>query len=82
MNYPNDPKLYEVERHVRSDTADDTGAHLQSMRKGKNPLPPTTGPAKRTTNPQEHPKPNQTTPTDPLYPATATQGSFLGGSNH
>ena len=44
VRYPNDPRLYEVERHLIFGTAEAAEAHLQKVRKGKTP----------TTNPPPH----------------------------
>ena len=35
MRYPNNPKLYEVERHRIFGTAEAAEAHFQKVRKGK-----------------------------------------------
>ena len=45
MRYPNNPKLYEVKRHLIFGTAEAGGAHLQKVRKGKTPT--TTPPPQR-----------------------------------
>ena len=45
VRYPNNPKLYEVERYLIFGRAEATEAHLQKVRKGKTPTtnrpPPT-----------------------------------------
>ena len=77
MKYPNNPKLYDLEPHLVFGTTEAAEVHLQTARKGKTPTtnPPTTKTANRATNPQENPKPNQSTVTNPPRPATATQGT-------
>ena len=49
VRYPNNPKLYEVERHLIFGTAEAAEAHLQKVRKGKTP----------TTNPPPPPPPHK-----------------------
>ena len=75
VRYPNNPKLYEVERHLIFGTAEAAEANFQKVRKGKtpttNPPPPPTKP----TNRQDNPQPNQNSPTNPPNPLTATQGT-------
>ena len=62
MRYQNNPKLYEVERHLIFGTAEAAKAHLQKVRKGKTPPtdppppPAATKPAKPLTNPSTQPK--------------------------
>ena len=78
VRYPNNPKLYEVERHLIFGTAEAAEAHLQKVRTGKTPtpnLPPPTKPANPPTNPQENPQPNQNTPTHPPNPRSETQAT-------
>ena len=79
VRYPNDPKLYEVERHPIFGTTKAAEAHLQRVHKGKtpttNPPPPQTKPANPSTNPQEHPQPNPNTATNPPNPPTETQAT-------
>ena len=64
VRYPNNPKLYEVERHLLFGTAEAAEAHFQKVRKGKTPTtnpPPPTKPAnprlppKKTLNPTKIP---------------------------
>ena len=77
MRYPNNPKLYEVERHLFLSTVEAAEAHLQKVRKGKTPTtnPPPTKPANSPTNPQENPQPNPNTPTNPPNPPSETQAT-------
>ena len=77
VRYPNNHKLYEVERHLIFGTAEAAEAHLQKVRKDATPTtnPRATKPANPPTNPQENPQPNQNTPTNPPNPLTATQGA-------
>ena len=76
VRYPNNPKLYEVERHLIFGTAQAAEAHLQKVCKGKtpttNPPPPPTKPANPPTNPQENHQPNPITPTNPPNPPRET----------
>ena len=46
VRYPNNPKLYEVERHLIFGTAEAAEAHFQKVRKGKTPT--TNPPLQRT----------------------------------
>ena len=72
VRYPNNPKLYEVERHLIFSTAEAPEAHLQKVRKGKmpttDPAPPPTKPAnprltpKKTLNPTQIPLATHRTP--------------------
>ena len=75
VRYPNNPKFYDVERHLIFGTAEPAEAHLQKVRKGKTPTtnPPPTKPANPPTNPQENPQPNPNTLTNPPNPTTETQ---------
>ena len=52
VRYPNNPKPYEVERHLIFGTAEAAEAHLQKVRKGKTP----------TTNPPPPPQQSRLTP--------------------
>ena len=78
MRCPNNPKLYEVERHLIFGTAKAAEVHLQKVRKGKTPTtnpPPPTKPANPPTNPQENPQPDPNTPTNPPNPPSETPAS-------
>ena len=70
VRYPNNPKLYEVERHLIFGVAEAAEAHLQKVRKGKTPTtnPPLAKPANSPTNPQENPIPTQIPPLTHLTP--------------
>ena len=70
VTYPNNPKLYQVERHLIFGTAQAAEAHLQKVRKGKTPTtnPPSTKPANPPINRQENPHSHQNTPTNPPNP--------------
>ena len=70
VRYPNNPKLYEVERHLIFGTAEAAEAHLQKVRKGKTPTtnPPPTKPANPPTNPKKTLNPTQIPPLTHLTP--------------
>ena len=79
VKYPNNAKVYEVERHLIFGTAEAAEARLQKVRKGKTlpsppPPPPPTKLANPPTNLQENLEPNQRTPTNAPNLGTATQG--------
>ena len=76
MRYPNNPKLYEVERHLIFSTAEAAEARLRKARKGKAPTtdpPPPTKPGNPPTNPQDNPQPNPNAPTNPPNRPSETQ---------
>ena len=77
VRHPNNPKLYEVERHLVFGTAEAAEAHVQKVRKGKTPTTnaPPTQPANPPPNPQENPQHNQKAPTNPPNPPTETQAT-------
>ena len=71
VRYPNNRKLYEVERHLIFGTAKAAEAHLQKGRKGKTPTtntPPPTKPAKPRLTPKKTPNPTQIPPLTHLTP--------------
>ena len=77
VRYPNNPKLYEVERHLIFGTAEAAEAHLQKVRKGKTPTtnPPPTKPANPRLTPKKTLQPNPNTPTNPPNPPSDTQAT-------
>ena len=73
VTYPNNPKLYEVERHLIFGTAEAAEAHLQKVRKSKTPTtnpppPPPTKPANPRLTPKKTLYPNQIPPLTHLTP--------------
>ena len=72
VRYPNNPKLYEVERHLIFGTAEAAEAHLQKVRKGKTPTTNPPPPQRSRLTPRLTPKktlnPTQIPPLTHLIP--------------